>query len=281
MGSDGEGRRRLSPVRIALVPLAALAAIGCSESYTGPGDPAFPVIAPANETSVPEQNRALYAEDAAQLALRYVESFRDPADRDPELPAEIVAGFYNALLHVYNERHQARDSVADMFRIHAFPSYSTHELLVEVDIRSDWTAPWLVGEPLTGLAEIDALVSEYELTITKVFSPAPIHTYVVLFSERPLDMRALGERFLPIAGIEAADANQFAGGGNDIEGTIERGLLRLTYSVGFGDCPAGCINRHYWFFDITEDGAARFRGTNGDPIPTLATLEAKPRVRSK
>jgi hypothetical protein len=261
--------------------LLALTAVACSESYTGPGDPAFPIIAPADETGVPEQSRALYAEDAAQLALRYVESSRAPADRDPQLPAEIVAAFYNALLHVYNERHQARDSVADMFRIHAFPSLSTHELLVEVDIRADWTAPWLVGEPLTGLAEIDSLVNRYELRITKVFSPAPIHTYVVLFSKRPLDMRTLGKRFLSIAGIEAADANQFVGAGNDIEGTIEPGILRLAYSVGFGDCPAGCINRHYWFFEITEDGAARYRGTNGDPIPTLTTLEATPRGRSK
>jgi len=271
----------LSPARIATVLLFGLAAIGCSESYTGPDDPAFPLIAPASESSVPDEARALYAEDAAQLALRYVESLEAPAGREPEMPVELVAGFYNALLHVYNERHQARDSVADMFRIHAFPSVSTHELLVEVDPRVDWTAPWLVGEPLTGRDEIDALVTRYDLTITKVFSPAPIHTYVVLYSEEPLDMPALGERFRPIDGIEEADANEFAGGGNDIEGTIEPGILRLAFSVGFGDCPAGCINRHYWFFEIDEDGTARFRGTNGDPIPTLATMEALPRVRER
>lgn len=271
----------MSPTRFALVPLFALTAIGCSESYTGPGDPSFPRIAPANDTRVPDDAQALYSEDAAQLALRHLETSLAPADRDPELPAEIVAGFYNALLHVYNERHQARDSVADMFRIHAFPSHSTHELLVEVDLRAEWTAPWLVGEPLTGLAEIDELMTTYGLTITKVFSPAPIHTYVVLYSERPLDMPALGVRFRSIVGIEAADANAFAGGGNDIEATIEPGLLRLAYSIGFGDCAAGCIGRHYWFFEITEDGSARYRGTNGDPIPTFSAMETSPRMRNR
>ena len=268
-------------VRVALIALIVPAIGACSESYTGPGDPAFPSIPTASEASVPEDVRALYAEDAAQLTLRYVEGLHAPADRDPELPAGIVAGFYHALLHVYNERHQARDSVADMFRIHAFPASSTHELLVEVDTRTNWTAPWLVGEPLTGDARIDALVTTYDLTITKVFSPAPIHTYVILFSERPLDMRALGERFRAIHGVEEADANQFAGAGNDISGTIEPGVLRLAYSIGFGDCAAGCIGRHFWFFEVHEDGAARYRGTNGDPIPSLSVMEASPRVRER
>ena len=268
----------MSP-RLAL--LVALPALACSESYTGPGEPAFPLIPPANESNVPEDARTMYAEDAAQLALRYVETKWAPEDRDPELPAAVVAGFYNALLHVYNERHEARDSVADMFHIHAFPVASTHQLLVEVDPRVAWTEAWLRGDQVTGVREVDSLVVRYGLTITKVLTLAPIHTYVALNSAEPLDIPSLAARLLDIEGIEAADAIRFTGGGNDIESTVEPGLLRLAFSLGFGDCPAGCVGRHYWFFEVTEDGVARFRGTNGDPVPTFSVLKAPHPVRKR
>jgi hypothetical protein len=217
-----------------LVPLVVLSVVACADSSTGPSDQEFPHIPPASELVASDEVRARYAEDAAQLALREVNAKLAPADRDVELPTEIVDGFYNALLHVHGLRHAARDSVASQFRIHTFPGYS-----------------------------------------------APANTYVILYSSRPLDMRALGSRFLEIDGVEAADASHFAGSGNDIEATVEPGLLRLAYSVGFGDCPAGCIKRHYWFFEIDEQGSVRYRGTNGDPIPSLATVEATAPVGSR
>jgi hypothetical protein len=264
-----------------LVPLVVLSVVACADSSTGPSDPEFPHIPPASELVASDEVRARYAEDAAQLALREVNAKLAPADRDVELPTEIVDGFYNALLHVHGLRHAARDSVASQFRIHTFPGYSTHELLVEVSLRTDWPAAWFSGERLTGNPEVDALVTAWDLRVSKVFSPAPANTYVILYSSRPLDMRALGSRFLEIDGVEAADASHFAGSGNDIEATVEPGLLRLAYSVGFGDCPAGCIKRHYWFFEIDEQGSVRYRGTNGDPIPSLATVEATAPVGSR
>jgi hypothetical protein len=42
-------------------------------------------------------------------------------------------------------------------------------------------------------------------------------------------------------------------------------LVRVT--VGWGDCPAGCINRHEWLYAVQPDGTAVLQSESGDPVP--------------
>jgi len=41
--------------------------------------------------------------------------------------------------------------------------------------------------------------------------------------------------------------------------------IRIT--IGWGDCPAGCINRHVWSYTVTPDGNATLDSETGDPLP--------------
>jgi hypothetical protein len=52
-------------------------------------------------------------------------------------------------------------------------------------------------------------------------------------------------------------ATPLAGGGYTIELT-----------VGWGDCPAGCIERHVWTFEVAANGAVRLVSESGDELPT-------------
>jgi hypothetical protein len=45
------------------------------------------------------------------------------------------------------------------------------------------------------------------------------------------------------------------------------GKFAVTIEIGWGDCPAGCINRHKWSFVVTPDGAVALQGETGPPIP--------------
>ena len=51
-------------------------------------------------------------------------------------------------------------------------------------------------------------------------------------------------------------ATPLAGGGYTIELT-----------VGWGDCPAGCIDRHVWTFEVRADGTVRLVKESGKPVP--------------
>lgn len=41
----------------------------------------------------------------------------------------------------------------------------------------------------------------------------------------------------------------------------------VTIEVGWGDCPAGCINRHHWFFTVTRSGSIHLDREDGLPVP--------------
>jgi carboxypeptidase family protein len=41
----------------------------------------------------------------------------------------------------------------------------------------------------------------------------------------------------------------------------------VTFQVGWGDCPSGCINNHTWTFAVSKDGAVTIVSQNGQPVP--------------
>jgi Carboxypeptidase regulatory-like domain len=44
------------------------------------------------------------------------------------------------------------------------------------------------------------------------------------------------------------------------------GTFAVKIEIGWGDCPAGCINRHTWSFVVTPDGAVTLKGETGPPL---------------
>ena len=42
--------------------------------------------------------------------------------------------------------------------------------------------------------------------------------------------------------------------------------MKLT--IGWGDCPAGCIERHVWTFDVDANGGLTLVSESGDEVPT-------------
>jgi hypothetical protein len=46
------------------------------------------------------------------------------------------------------------------------------------------------------------------------------------------------------------------------------GGYTIELTVGWGDCPAGCIERHLWTFEVTPDGTVTKVGESGDEVPT-------------
>ena len=45
------------------------------------------------------------------------------------------------------------------------------------------------------------------------------------------------------------------------------GAYRITLTIGWGDCPAGCINNHTWAFRVRADGEVTLLEESGDPVP--------------
>jgi len=44
------------------------------------------------------------------------------------------------------------------------------------------------------------------------------------------------------------------------------GAYQVTLTIGWGDCPSGCINQHTWRFRVAADGQVTLLDESGDPV---------------
>jgi hypothetical protein len=49
---------------------------------------------------------------------------------------------------------------------------------------------------------------------------------------------------------------------------LSSGGYRIAMTLGWGDCPAGCIERHVWTYDVDASGGLTLVGETGDPVPS-------------
>ncbi|HEY3334923.1 MAG TPA: hypothetical protein VGK16_06745 [Candidatus Limnocylindrales bacterium] len=51
------------------------------------------------------------------------------------------------------------------------------------------------------------------------------------------------------------------------DGTTPPSAWTVTYEVGWGDCQAGCIDRHTWTYLVERDGTVTLQQETGSPLP--------------
>lgn len=47
------------------------------------------------------------------------------------------------------------------------------------------------------------------------------------------------------------------------------GGYTVVLTVGWGDCPSGCISRHVWTFEVKTDGTLTRVSETGEPVPSV------------
>jgi hypothetical protein len=48
---------------------------------------------------------------------------------------------------------------------------------------------------------------------------------------------------------------------------LANGGFTVELTIGWGDCPAGCINRHVWTFEVAPEGQVKLVSETGDAVP--------------
>jgi hypothetical protein len=69
------------------------------------------------------------------------------------------------------------------------------------------------------------------------------------------------------AGIGPRDPN-LLGGCCAWDGTATGDGFTVTFEVGWGDCPSGCIDRHRWTYAVGTDGTVTLVEESGSPVPS-------------
>lgn len=243
---------------------SALTAVALLVACDGATAPRF-FKSSVDDSQVPEPLRVAYREDAARLALRGLLS-RGYAEIP--IPHGAVQTYYDALVLVYNATGlPARDTVVDAFGIHTFPSPTTRSLVLELIGSETWAQRLARRELPTGEPTFDSLMQHYSLSVASVYTMSTGNVLLTLGAAEPLNVGALAPLFRGITGVRFSEPNGAGGDGNDIRGSVEESRVLLDYSVGYGDCPAGCTGRRFYHFAAHADGTVEYLGAFGDPPP--------------
>jgi len=219
----------------------------------------------ADDSNVPGPVRSAYLDDAARLALRDLQArgFDQIA-----IPPDAVQHYYDALVHVYNATAlPARDTVVDVYSIHTSGNPTTRSLLLWLLGNEEWVQRLARGEIPTGEPAIDTLLARHSLSLGSVLVMHDGDVLVTLGPPEPVNIEALARSFRGIAGVRFAEPNGSIGDSKEIAGSTDASRVLLDYSVGYGDCPAGCIGRRFYHFAVHDDGTVEYRGASGSPPP--------------
>jgi hypothetical protein len=98
--------------------------------------------------------------------------------------------------------------------------------------------------------------------------PAPTPTPIAVDIATPDDAAALVIATDPrFAGTIKLDPNLIGASRWWESAPLGGGGFRITVTIGWGDCPAGCISRHLWTYQVTADGQVSLESQSGDPLP--------------
>lgn len=50
---------------------------------------------------------------------------------------------------------------------------------------------------------------------------------------------------------------------------LEGGGYTIEVTIGWGDCPAGCIERHVWTYEVGPDGTVKLVSESGPEVPPV------------
>jgi hypothetical protein len=224
---------------------------------------------------------AAWKSDAYQIAYQRLELQNSPALDGVELPTDLRDSILRAIFAVFNATSlPARDSVFEIFDIHAYAEKDLHRVQVLVDTSYGWTHQWLDNQPLTGNSWIDFLVNQYGLTVETVqFAPEWVLNYdaaITLRTDKFINGNFLAGLISNSSGVVFGYGLSFGGDGDHIYFDKKPDYVELTFRHGWTDCPLGCVFHRDWLFKIYPDCSVEFVSAYGDLIGTMVGVKNLP-----
>lgn len=211
-----------------------------------------------------------FKRDAARLALRLEAGKEELRYQNIVISPGNVQSIYQALVTVFEEDETAQ-SIAKC-NVHTFPNPSIDNFNVIFDKNVDWATPLRQGVSETDSDEINELLDEYNLVISKHIQWNNTQDAITIRSKKPLNMAALANEFYNIEGVVEIDLGVPKVAGNDIKIERMKDGWKLEYLLQFGSY-SDKAKKHVWKYEVTDEGEVTFISEEGDPIPTWMKCE--------
>lgn len=232
--------------------------------------PSSCIVSPALQTH--------YDADVKHLALKRIFTQNSPYKDSIRVPQNYQDTIWQGLAAVFNLTSVIqRDSVFDKYCIHQDVSYFVnHSIYVGVDLSYGWTQQWQNLNTTTGIISLDNLLSTYGFTVTGFYTFGS--NYAVLTTSQNINVQPVCDSILTFGGVLYSEPNSLVGDGNKITYTKYGSDRFYDFTVGYGDCPAGCTGQHTFKFKVYDNCSVDYLGTfdvfdpMGIPSPTNCNI---------
>ena len=214
---------------------------------------------------------SVYSFDASMLALREMNSGTDSVWSDSvSIPDSLIDKYLELISTVYLLNTGTTDTIFNHYQIHVFPDIPYQHLSMRVDGSYGWIKVFLQDSVSSGNAVFDSIIHLYDFKLEYYYSFATSDAMTIK-TNRTLNVKALENTFEKIDGLSDVYAPSIAGDGDNIETDLRNDTAFMVFSKGWGDCPAGCINKQYWEFTVT-DCQAQFDRSYGDHFTSMLQM---------
>ena len=195
--------------------------------------------------------KSLYYNDAAYIEFRQIIQDTMKRYEQVKLQESNINLYYQDLLNIYNKSFAISNSFFENFSsIHTFDAYTLYRVIAAVDTNKVWVEEWLNGNNITGITGIDSLLKNYDTEVifnTEFFG----YYHFTLKTKAPLNYLALQRKLEKTGEFHYVEPDVIIGGGSYIA-FVGDGNKIYQYTLGWGDCPSGCIYYHYWKIKVTD-----------------------------
>lgn len=201
-----------------------------------------------------------YSGDAKQLYMHeLINNPSHPGYNNPIIDTNETLQILNIIQAVYELNIPERDTVFKYYNIHRFSCYALNSIRIKVNPEDSAIMNLGSGNFNTGNADLDTLLKRFKFDSIRTAYNYPSTPWITLYTDKKYNMLPVTDEFANLSPILLADFNKTCiGDGNDITLNRTTHKASITFSIGKGDCPAGCLFHRYWQFEV-KNGIARFK----------------------
>jgi hypothetical protein len=167
-----------------------------------------------------------------------------------------------ALQTVYLDSISTASSDIRKYNVHALCPEKLHKTRISIDTTNENFNSWK-SYGFSDNLSLDLLINEYDLQLDSIRE-----TQYMVHTGTGINQESLASELKKFTFIKKAQAANCIGDGSHIEIIyFNPDFIQLIYSYGWGDCPSGCTNRHYWELGIYGSGLIELLSESGKELP--------------
>ena len=201
-----------------------------------------------------------YLDDATHLYVREINHNSNyPNYNIAALDSVEINKILSAFQAIYNLKSRERDTVFNIYHIHALRCFSLNSIGLNVNPFALEIINLVRGTRPTGDPNLDELLNTYKFDSIKKSYDYPVFPWISIYTKKSLNLIPIINSLKQLPYVPKAENNGGCFDGNDIILTRDGIKTMIDFSIGVGDCQAGCMYRRHWIFSV-EYNIAKFTG---------------------